>query len=349
MTNNENNNFISNDLLPWVEKYRPINVKDVKVDRQITMQINLIVKTKDLPNIIFEGPPGVGKSCAIKAIARELYSKYYKDMVLELNASDDRGIKIQESISNFIKTYVHIDDCDKGNIPKFKMIILDEADNMTDKAKNIICNFIKNYSCLRFAFTCNSKVNINVDIQDCCHIIKYPLIDDRIMFSRLKEICIYEKIFDGGNSVSKQIELALNAIISISNGDLRFAINLLQVTYCYFGELTSDNVFKIHDKPHPALSKEILLLCIKGDLKNAINNTIKLKTNGYSGTDIMNGLLMALRLDNDDTFSDKLKIELTKIICYSSYNISKGLDSSILQITACVSDIYSYVKLTKNK
>lgn len=337
----------SKSNLPWIEKHRPYKLTGVKIDEHIKTQIMQMIKSHDVPNIILEGPPGVGKTSTIKCVAREIYGKYYSYMVMELNASDDRGIKIQEPIESFKKAYVHINDEDKDKIPSFKMIILDEADNMTDKAKHIISGFIKSsVSLLRFAFTCNSKNNIIPSIQSGCHNIQYPPLHDDIIKDRLKEICVSEGIINDSLN-KKQLRTVLNgidAIAQISNGDMRFSINILQLTYDRFNEITVDNVFTIQDKPHPEKSKDIIMCCINGDLGEAIKKITDMKLSGYSGTDITMGLRLALRLDICDDIPEPIKIELWKCISYTSYNISKGLDSSQLQITACVADMYKTTK-----
>lgn len=329
--------------LPWIEKHRPGRLESIKIDEQIKMQVEKMIKRRDVPNIILEGPPGVGKTSTIKCIARDIYRKYYKDMVLEMNASDDRGIKIQNPIEAFRKAYVHIDEKDKNIIPSFKMVILDEADNMTDKAKHIISGFIKNcVNDLRFAFTCNSKDNISPSIQSGCHIVKYPALSDKIIERRLREICVAENIItkELNNDQIKTIEVGINAIAQITNGDMRFAINILQLTYNRFGDIKADNVYNIQDKPHPEKSKDIIVCCMNGDLSNAIKKVSDMRLCGYSGTDIALGLRLALRLDICDNIPEAYKIEFWKCISYASYNISKGLDSSLLQVTACVADMY---------
>jgi replication factor C subunit 2/4 len=328
--------------LPWIEKYRPSKMKNVKADEQIRIQVEKMISCKDIPNIILEGPPGVGKTSTIKCIAREIYGKYYVDMVLEMNASDDRGIKIQDSIENFRRSYVHIDKNDKKSTPVFKMVILDEADNMTDKAKHIISGFIKNcVNDLRFAFTCNTKNNIIPSIQSGCHIIKYPPLNDQIVRTRLFEICECENIVTEktSNKEKKTIMNGLEAIAQITNGDMRSAINTMQLTYNRFGSLTLDNVYKINDKPHPEKSRNIIDMCCDNNLAKAIELVIELRKKGFSGTDITMGLRLALRIDICAHIPEQLKIDFWRCISYSSYNISKGLDASILQIVACVADM----------
>lgn len=340
------------ESLPWIEKHRPAKIQNVKVDQQIKVQIEKMINGMDLPNIILEGPPGVGKTSTIKCVARELYKRYYSNMVLEMNASDDRGISIQESIENFRKSYVHIDTADKGSVPKFKMVILDEADNMTDKAKHIISSFIKSTtSDLRFAFTCNIKDNISPSIQSGCHIVKYPPLTDEIIQGRLMEISKLEGIVTDTTTTQqlKNIEKGIEAITRITNGDMRCAINMLQLTYNRYGDISRDMVFSIHDKPHPQKSKDIIIDCLEGRLDKALSKIRDMKNRGYSGMDICLGLCLALRLDICDDIPDEVKIEMWKHISYASYNISKGLDSSLLQIEALVAEIYRGVKNMKLK
>jgi len=335
--------YQNDSTLPWIEKHRPCRIDSIKIDEHIKMQVTKMIKSKDVPNIILEGPPGVGKTSTIKCIARNIYRRYYKDMVLEMNASDDRGIKIQEPIEAFRKAYVHINEQDKDSIPHFKMVILDEADNMTDKAKHVISGFIKNcVSDLRFAFTCNSKDNIIPSIQSGCHIIKYPPLSDNIVEGRLREICFAEGIITKTTTKNQlnMIGEGINAISQITNGDMRFAINILQLTYNRYGVIKSDNVYNIQDNPHPEKSKDIIICCVNGELGLAIKKVSDLRLCGYSGTDIALGLRLALRLDICNNIPEHLKIAFWKCISYASYNISKGLDSSLLQVTACVADMY---------
>jgi len=237
---------------------------------------------------------------------------------------------------------VHINADDIDKVPKFKMVILDEADNMTDKAKHIISGFIKNcIDDLRFAFTCNAKDNIISSIQSGCHIVKYPPLRDDIIKDRLREICVIEGVIKESTDLDKikSIEAGIEAITQITNGDMRFAINMLQLTYNRYNDVSVEKVYNIHDKPHPEKSKEIILYCVNKNLGKAIEKVLDMRRSGYSGTDIALGLRLALRLDICSDIPEDIKIEFWKCISYASYNISKGLDASILQITACVADM----------
>lgn len=327
--------------LPWIEKYRPSKVDNVTLDDHIKNQIKKMITNKELPNIILEGSPGVGKTSTIRCMAQDMYGKYYKYMVLELNASDDRGIKIQDSIKNFKQSYVHIKSEDKNSIPKYKLIILDEADNMTDKAKSIIRGFLENdMNDIRFAFTCNSKTNILPSIQSRCSIIRYPKLSNQIIFDRLKLICEFEKIITDQTKKSelKKISEGLEAICQITDGDMRNAINILQLTYNRFDIINQENVYEIYDKPHPEKSYELIDLCIKNDIGGALNKVKDMKNLGYSGIDIALGLVLALRMKICDDIPEEIKIRFIQKISYTMYNISKGADT-FLQMSACICDL----------
>ncbi len=324
--------------LPWIEKYRPSKVENVTLDEHIKNQIVKMINKKELPNIILEGSPGVGKTSTIRCVAHDMYGKYYKYMVLELNASDDRGIRIQESIENFRRSYVHIKPEDKNSIAKYKLVILDEADNMTDKAKSIIRGFLENnMNDIRFAFTCNTKANILPSIQSRCSIIKYPKLSNEIIFDRLKLICGFEQIItnDTKKADLKKINEGLEAICEITDGDMRNAINILQLTYNRFDHISKENVYEIYDKPHPEKSKELIELCITNDIGKALLKVQDMKNLGYSGIDIALGLVLALRMKMCDHIPEDIKIKFIQKISYTMYNISKGTDT-FLQMSACI-------------
>ena len=156
--------------LPWIEKYRPRKIEDVILDANILAKIKKIIKDRDMPNIIITGTPGIGKTTTIKCIGRALYGKYISSAVLELNASDDRGIKVDEPITNFCKNMALFGP----DICKHKMIILDEADNITQKAQHAINKKMEDFGATtRFAFTCNKSVDIIDAIQSRCIIFRY--------------------------------------------------------------------------------------------------------------------------------------------------------------------------------
>lgn len=105
--------------VPWIEKYRPRHIDDLLLEENILSKIKKFIKDKDMPNLIIPGTPGIGKTTTIKCIARELYGPNAEEAVLELNASDDRGIKaVIDIITNFCTKKMDLND----NLKKKNML-----------------------------------------------------------------------------------------------------------------------------------------------------------------------------------------------------------------------------------
>ena len=331
--------------IPWIEKYRPRKQEDLLQDDVTLHKVRKIIQDRDMPNLLLTGIPGIGKTTTLYCIANGLYKRNVRDYVLFLNASDDRGIKVvQEQITNFCKKVVHYDD----DMCKHKMIILDEADNMTPKAQRLINNLLETYHhTTRFAFTCNNSSEIIESIQSRCIILRYQRLNREQVISRLKFICEREKL-------TYTIE-ALDRLALISQGDIRTAINNLQVVYNGCVEITSDNVYTICDKPKPELLRRILYTCVKRDICKALELTYELKHKGFSHYDIINGMFNVLKADNyimpaikmadittiklsDFRLTDMYRIHMLEHINHTQYMLSKGVITD-LQLTACIIEL----------
>lgn len=348
------------DNLPWVEKYRPSSFNDVKLNPSIRRTIKSMITKGDFKNIILEGPPGVGKTTTVKCVAHELYGKYYDQMVMEINASDDRGIKIKDVIEKFIRLYAEIDEEDKDKIPTFRLIIMDEADNMTDKAKHNITNFLEgSNNKVRFAFTCNTKNNISPAIQSRCYTINYPLLNDDFIKSRLMHVCEIEGIYTSApRTDNKKINIkknrtnvnkGLDAIMHISNGDLRKAINILQLTFDRYNTISMDMVYSMYDKPHPDESISIIEACVDVDFKKALSIVLNMIKRGYSVADMTGGLINVIKRESlCGHIPISYRIELIPAIGYAQYNVSQGLELSKLQAGGCIADMCRIMKEIKD-
>jgi replication factor C subunit 2/4 len=317
--------------IPWIEKYRPIKIEDLVIDDDIRNRINKFNNDKEMPNIIITGVPGIGKTTTILCIAKCLLGRYFKQGVLELNASDDRGIKsVNDSITYFCKKKMDIDDTNR-QYSKHKIILLDEADNMTKKAQQLVNNLMKQYKhTTRFAFTCNNSSDIIEAIQSSCIILRYKRLNDPEMLKRLQNICEQEQITYNDEG--------LKSIVLTSQGDMRKAINHLQLTYNGYGDINPVNVYKLCDKPHPIVIKDIFIACHNKNLKTALILLDKLREKGYSSSDISLSMFNTLKVLEINEIDEMTKIKYMTEISKTSQIITKGVNTS-LQLTGCIAEL----------
>ena len=311
---------------PWIEKYRPYSVNDLVLDVGTLNKIKKIIDDKNMPNIIITGIPGIGKTTTILCIAKNLLGKYFNQGVLELNASDERGVKtVQESIEYFCKKKMEIN----GDYAKHKIVLLDEADNMTKKAQQSINNLMEQYhTTTRFAFTCNNSSDIIEAIQSRCIIFRYCRLSNEQVTERLKKICLIEKI--------PYTNDGLNAIVTTAQGDLRQAINNLQLTFNGYTNINPINVYKLCDKPHPLIIQNIMIACSKKDLKTALKYLNELRNGGYSSSDISISMINTIKFMDDKLIDNSLKIKYMEEISKACLIISRGINTP-LQLTGCIS------------
>jgi len=224
---------INKKFLPWSEKYRPGIINDIIYHKQITNTITNYFKTNNLPHLLFYGPPGTGKTSAIVAIAKHYYKEDFDNMILILNASEERGI---ETVRNRIKQFVICKGLpDSASTPLFKLIILDEIDAMTDDAQAILRKVIEKYvNNVRFCFICNYLKKINPAIQSRCVIFRFNPIPYDSMYNYIIKICENENI--------KITKNAINLIIKKTHGDMRKLLNILQTIYMYLNNIESNNI-----------------------------------------------------------------------------------------------------------
>lgn len=305
-----------------VEKYRPIVLDDITGNSETIERLKVIARDGNCPHIIISGAPGIGKTTSILCLAHALLGDAYKEGVLELNASDERGIDV---VRNKIKTFANT----KVTLPvgRHKIIILDEADSMTAGAQQALRRTMEIYSnTTRFALACNNSSKIIEPIQSRCAILRYGKLKDQEVLKRLVEIAAAEKV--------KYAEDGLAALIFTSEGDMRQAINNLQSTVSGFGFVSADSVFKVCDQPHPVVIQKLLSSCEKADLSDALDQLEHLWEQGYSALDIVSTLLKVVK--GMDRMSEFMKLEFIKEIGFTHMRILEGV-STLVQLGGLLS------------
>ncbi|MCX8166390.1 MAG: replication factor C small subunit [Candidatus Micrarchaeota archaeon] len=219
-------------FLPFTEKYRPQTLDDVVGHHEIVKSLKHFVKTKSMPNLLFAGSPGIGKTTCAIALAKDLFKENFKGSFLELNASDERGIDV---VRGKIKDFARMSSI--TNVP-FKIIFLDEADALTTEAQQALRRTMEIYSSVtRFILSCNYSSKIIEPIQSRCTIFRFRSLKKEDILELVKKI----KEKEGINIEENGLELLIN----ISEGDLRKFLNVLQACSMHSKTVTRDLVEKV--------------------------------------------------------------------------------------------------------
>eukprot|EP00658_Telonema_sp_P-2_P042777 TRINITY_DN30771_c0_g1_i1.p1 TRINITY_DN30771_c0_g1~~TRINITY_DN30771_c0_g1_i1.p1 ORF type:complete len:341 (-),score=72.51 TRINITY_DN30771_c0_g1_i1:206-1228(-) len=244
-----------------IEKYRPATLEDVVSQDQIVGTLNKLVGENKMPHLLFYGPPGTGKTSTILAIARQIYGNNLPTMVLQLNASDDRGISVvRNQIKEFASTRMVFSS---GH----KLIVLDEADAMTNDAQMALRRVIEKYTKnVRFCIICNYVSKIIPALQSRCTRFRFSPLKPEQIVGRLEQIISEEncKVEDG----------ALDALMTLGKGDMRRCVNILQSTSMAFPSVTEDSVYLCTGNPLPR-DIESICQCLLADSYNTALDKIQ--------------------------------------------------------------------------
>jgi len=298
-----------------VEKYRPKVLDDVVGNSDTIERLKVIAKQGNVPHLVISGMPGIGKTTSIHCLAHQLLGDAYKDGVLELNASDERGIDV---VRNKIKSFAQ----KKVTLPpgRHKIVILDEADSMTAGAQQALRRTMEIYSnTTRFCLACNMSNKIIEPIQSRCAILRYARLRDVELLQRLLEICQQEKV--------EYNDDGLTALIFTAEGDMRQAINNLQSTWSGFNFVSAENVFKVCDQPHPVVVQTIIRACAKGDIDAAMDKLGELWHQGYSAVDIVVTIFRVVK--TFDELPEYTKLEFIKEIGFTHMRVLEGVGTFI--------------------
>jgi replication factor C small subunit len=316
----------SDDLsnLMWSEKYRPKKLKEVVNQREIINGISNLIKSPDIPHMLFSGPAGVGKTTTALCIAAELLGDEWKKNTLELNASDERGIKmVRERVKEFAASIKLATDKEFG---KPKIIILDEADEMTSEAQTALRRIIEDSArTTRFIIICNYLSQIIEPIQSRCVVFRFTRLAKEEVVDHLKSICGKEKV--------KFEEKAIVQIYEATGGDLRHSINIMQAA-AGMGAVASANVTAAIGLSGRTKVGDVLRLALSGKFNDARAKLLELtQVYGMSETDFM-------KYTNQEAYDMKIEKpdEFAAIMAEYDYRLAAGAHPDI-QLAALLAQL----------
>ncbi|KAI5822283.1 P-loop containing nucleoside triphosphate hydrolase protein [Schizophyllum commune Tattone D] len=318
------------DSLPWVEKYRPVTLDDVVSHKDITTTIDKFIEKNRLPHLLFYGPPGTGKTSTILAVARRIYGPEYRKQILELNASDDRGIDVvREQIKQFAETRTLFS---KG----FKLVILDEADMMTQAAQAALRRVIEQYTRnVRFCIICNYVGKIAPAIQSRCTRFRFSPLPIKEVERRVDLVIEAE-----GVTITPDGKAAL---LRLARGDMRRVLNVLQACYAAYEKITENEVYACTGAPHPADIETIVNSMLGDEFTTAYEMISKMKTErGLALQDLIAGAF-----DYIDTIELKphARIYLLDHLATTEHRLSTG-GSEKIQMAALLGVFKNAVEIS---
>ena len=299
----------------WAEKYRPKKLNEMMNQTQIVARLESFVKNRNVPHCIFAGPPGTGKTTAALCLAHDLYGDGFREHLMELNASDERGINV---VRETVKTFARIKSI--GEIP-YKILILDEADNMTGDAQQALRRTMEKFTeTCRFILIANYSGKIIEPIQSRCAPFRFTYLSKEDHDKYLKGIVDKEN--------AKLLDKGLEATFEVSGGDLRRAINTLQAAASLGKPIDNETVYSVIGRANPADVRGMLDLAMKGDF---IGSRDKLRDMilkyGLAGSDIIRQIHIEVFRMKD--VPEPWKVKLADVIGEVDFRLVQGSDEEV--------------------
>jgi replication factor C small subunit len=298
----------------WTEKYRPSEFSEIKGQEEIVRRVKAFVETRNMPHLLFSGPPGVGKTTLSLVIVKQLFKDLWRENFLELNASDERGIDVvRQKVKDFARTK------SIGNVP-FKIIYLDESDALTKEAQQALRRTMENYTqTTRFILSCNYSSKIIDPIQSRCAVFRFKPLSKQDIYNIIDHIAAKENL--------KISEKAKDALYYVSGGDCRKLENLLQSTASMGEKIDENSIYSVASFAEPKEIIEVLETCVKGSFEDAKKKLLDtMLRQGLSGIDVIKQIqkeCWGIKADN------KIKLEMVKQCGDAEFRMVEGSDEFI--------------------
>jgi len=310
----------------YIEKYRPKTREEIVGNQQTLNDIFSLVKSGNIPHMIFEGPAGVGKTTTALVIARQLFGEYYQANFMELNASDERGIQVvRDAIKTFCKTT-------PLGAP-FKILFLDEADNMTADAQQALRRIMERYSAVtRFILSCNNPEKLIEPITSRCQSFRFGPLSDEDIVSRLTYIVKQENLFANTKTLKDIAKLAV--------GDMRKALNKLQVLASYGETINKRLILSLGRKE---LGFQVVQSLRQGRFLQARKLVRDLLLKGYTERHILTLFHNLFISEPALNIQPKLKGECILELAETDYRLTQGVSKG-LQLDALLLRLLKLLK-----
>ncbi len=307
----------------WTEKYRPKTLDEIQDQEEIVSRLKEFVKTGTMPHCLFAGPPGTGKTTAALCLAHDLFGTRFPDVFMELNASDERGIEV---VRTTVKEFARMASLSSV---RFKILVLDEADNMTGDAQHALRRTMEKYTdTCRFILCCNYSGRIIEPIQSRCALFRFtPLSEERVV-DHLGHIAENEGL--------KITHEGLKSVMEVAEGDLRKGINALQAASSMSKTVSEETIYQVVGRAKPTDVQSMLNHALKGDFIKAREELRGLLVKyGISGSEIVRQIHSEIfRL----AITEKRRISLIEALGETDFRLVQGGDEEV-QLSALLAKL----------